>query len=239
MVQTLRIKKKNVQMIAHRGLSGLERENTCAAFVAAGNRSYFGIETDIHKTRDGQFVVFHDDNTQRLTDLDWIVEEHTLAELRVLGLRDLDGNIRGDLVMPTLQEYLRICKKYEKTAVLELKNPFQKQDIEAVVEIIRQESWLENTVFISFDLENMIHLRNLLPVQPLQYLVKELTEETKDDLVKYELELDIKYTGISPAQVDEIHRLGRKVNVWTVNDRESAELLIQMGVDYITTNILE
>ena len=33
-------------MIAHRGVSGLELENTCAAFVAAGNRSYFGIETD-------------------------------------------------------------------------------------------------------------------------------------------------------------------------------------------------
>ena len=239
MVETIKNEKNLVKMIAHRGLSGLERENTCAAFVAAGNRSYFGIETDIHKTRDGQFVVFHDDNTQRLTDLDWIVEEHTLAELRVLGLRDLDGNIRGDLVMPTLQEYLRICKKYDKTAVLELKNPFQKQDIEAVVEIIRQESWLENTVFISFDLENMIHLRNLLPGHPLQYLVKELTEETKDNLVKYELELDIKYTGISPAQVDEIHRLGRKVNVWTVNDCKSAEELIQMGVDYITTNILE
>ena len=40
----------NVKMIAHRGLSGLEAENTCAAFVAAGNREkYFGIECDIHR----------------------------------------------------------------------------------------------------------------------------------------------------------------------------------------------
>ena len=37
-------------MVAHRGCSGLERENTNAAFVAAGNRSYWGIETDVHKT---------------------------------------------------------------------------------------------------------------------------------------------------------------------------------------------
>ena len=44
----------NVKMIAHRGLSGLEAENTCAAFVAAGNREkYFGIECDIHRTLDG------------------------------------------------------------------------------------------------------------------------------------------------------------------------------------------
>ena len=40
-------------MIAHRGVSGLEKENTMPAFVAAGNRSYYGIETDIHKTADG------------------------------------------------------------------------------------------------------------------------------------------------------------------------------------------
>lgn len=239
MGHTVRIEKKNVRMIAHRGLSGLERENTCAAFVAAGNRSYFGIETDIHKTKDGQFVVFHDDTAMRLTDLDWIVEERTLVELRALRLRDLDGNIRGDLVLPTLQEYIRICKKYEKTAVLELKNPFQRKDIVSVVEIIRQEGWLKHTVFISFDLGNMIHLRKLLPEQPLQYLVKELTEEAKANLVKYALDLDIKYSNLSADQVEALHGLGRKVNVWTVDDPKIAVLLVQMGVDYITTNILE
>ena len=239
MGHTVRIEKKQVQMIAHRGLSGLERENTCAAFVAAGNRSYFGIETDIHKTKDGQFVVFHDDTTMRLTDLDWVVEERTLVELRALRLKDMDGKIRGDLVLPTLQEYIRICKKYDKTAVLELKNPFQRKDIVAVVEIIRQEEWLKNTVFISFDLGNMVHLRKLLPEQPLQYLVKELTEEAKANLLKYALDLDIKYSNLTADQVEELHRMGRKVNVWTVDDPKVAALLVQMGVDYITSNILE
>jgi len=239
MGHTVRIEKKQVQMIAHRGLSGLERENTCAAFVAAGNRSYFGIETDIHKTKDGQFIVFHDDTTMRLTDLDWVVEERTLVELRALRLKDMDGKIRGDLVVPTLQEYIRICKKYDKTAVLELKNPFQRKDIVAVVEIIRQEAWLKHTVFISFDLGNMIHLRKLLPEQPLQYLVKELSEEAKANLVKYALDLDIKYSNLTADQVEELHCMGRKVNVWTVDDPKIAVLLVQMGVDYITSNILE
>ena len=51
-----------IKIIAHRGVSGLERENTCAAFIAAGNRSYYGIETDVHVTKDGKFIVFHDDS---------------------------------------------------------------------------------------------------------------------------------------------------------------------------------
>ena len=46
----------NTKMVAHRGVSGLETENTCAAFIAAGNRTYFGVETDIYRTADGKFV---------------------------------------------------------------------------------------------------------------------------------------------------------------------------------------
>lgn len=53
-------------MIAHRGVSGIECENTAAAFVTAGNRSYFGIETDVHRTADGQYIIIHDDDTKRV-----------------------------------------------------------------------------------------------------------------------------------------------------------------------------
>ena len=51
-MDTIKINKKNVKMVAHRGLSGIETENTSSAFVAAGNRSYFGIECDIHVTKE-------------------------------------------------------------------------------------------------------------------------------------------------------------------------------------------
>ena len=116
--------KNNVRMIAHRGLSGLECENTCSAFVAAGNRSYFGIETDIHVTKDGEFAVFHDDSTGRLCDKDINVESSTYDELFSLILKNTDDTERKDLRIPKLSEYISICKKYGKTAILEIKNPF-------------------------------------------------------------------------------------------------------------------
>ena len=56
-MNTIKINANNTKIIAHRGLSGIEKENTNAAFVAAGNRSYYGIETDVHKTLDGKYVV--------------------------------------------------------------------------------------------------------------------------------------------------------------------------------------
>ena len=45
------------KIIAHRGLSGIETENSIAAFIAAANRSYFGIETDVHVTKDNKFII--------------------------------------------------------------------------------------------------------------------------------------------------------------------------------------
>ena len=104
MQDTIHVNLPGVKMVAHRGVSGLERENTCAAFVAAGNRSYFGVETDIHRTADGRYIVFHDDNLTRLLGDGRVVEEMRFDELRALRLTDLDGNARGDLLLPTLEE---------------------------------------------------------------------------------------------------------------------------------------
>ena len=78
-------------MIAHRGLSGLERENTCAAFVAAGVKSYYGIETDVHVTKDKKFICVHDDDLKRVAGLDMSVEGSTFAELRAVRMKDKDG----------------------------------------------------------------------------------------------------------------------------------------------------
>ena len=168
-----------------------------------------------------------------------MIEECTLEQLRTLRLKDLDGNIRSDLIMPTLQEYIRICKKYGKAAVLELKNRFLPDDIQTIVEIIRKEGWLDHTVFISFVLDNMICLRGLLPDQPLQYLVKTLTQARLEMLARYRLDLDIEHVNLTAEQVNQIHTLGLKINVWTVDDPQVAENLIRMGVDFITSNILE
>ena len=228
-----------VNMIAHRGVSGLERENTNAAFVATGNRSYYGIETDVHVTKDGRFIVIHDDSPHRVTGTEGIVEEMTFDQLRALTLTDMDGNPRSDLVLPSLAEYIRICKKYDKQSILELKNHMEPEHIAGIVEIIRTEGWLERTTFISFDLPNMLCLRQLLPQQPLQYLVSAITDDLLDTLVSNRLDLDIRFPNLTREFLDACHQKGVEVNVWTVDTVDNALRLADWGVDYITSNILE
>ena len=87
-MNTIKVDAKNTGMVAHRGVSGLEKENTCAAFVAAGNRSYYGVETDIHRTGDGNFIIIHDANTARVSHDNINVEESTFDTLRRMQLCD-------------------------------------------------------------------------------------------------------------------------------------------------------
>ena len=65
-MDTVKFDKKSTLVVAHRGLSGIEPENTNASFIAAGNRSYYGIETDIQFTGDNKIICFHDKTAKRL-----------------------------------------------------------------------------------------------------------------------------------------------------------------------------
>ena len=240
-MDTIRIPRSEVKLVAHRGLSGIETENTCAAFIAAGNRDYYGIETDTHRTADGAYVVIHDDRTGRVAFEDIPVEASTLEQLQAVALKDKDGAPRTDLRIPTLAEYLKICARYGKVPVLELKNPFPREDVANILEIVKGIMSLEDIVFISFDYQNMVYLRQLAPDARLQFLCSRepVGPELIEKLKAYRLDVDIYWKALDEAGVRMLHEAGIEINVWTVDDPEVAKQLIAWGVDYITSNILQ
>lgn len=248
-MNTIKIERGNTRMIAHRGVSGLETENSIPAFVAAGNRSYYGVETDTHVTDDGRFVVIHDDNTGRVAWEDINVERACYEQIRRVRLKDLysgemngaggGGERREDLLIPNLEEYVGICRKYEKECILELKNEFSMEHIRRVVEVIRGMKYLEHVTFITFSLNNIRNMRELLPEQSLYYLTCEYNGEILAALKQYRVNLDIYYEALTREIVEELHREGILVNCWTCDNKEEAERLVCWGVDFITTNILE
>lgn len=232
--------KKSVKMIAHRGLSGLERENTNAAFIAAANRSYFGIETDIHKTIDGEFIIIHDNTTTRVAIDNIIVEASTFDTLRSLTLLDTDGKkSRSDLKLPSLEEYISINKKYGKIAVLELKNVFTEEEIYAICEKIELLDYMSGVIFISFHYDNLVFLRKKHPHAAAQFLTSQYTDDLIERLKAHNLDLDIEHKALTPENTAAIKAAGITLNCWTVDNPARAEELISFGVDMITTNILE
>lgn len=247
-MDTIKINKRSTKVIAHRGVSGLETENSIPAFVAAGSRSYYGVETDTHVTKDGRFVIIHDDHTGRVAKDDVHVEASSYELLRKIGLKDIcpeaqDESVmlqdRQDLIIPNLKEYITICRKYEKVCILELKNEFSPEDLSRIVEEIKELNYLDQVTFISFAVNNMVRLRELLPKQELQYLTCEYNQEILQVLKEHRLDLDIYYKVLTKEIVEELHREGILVNCWTCDDKEEAEQLTEWGVDFLTSNCLE
>lgn len=241
MLNTIKINdKKNTLFIAHRGLSGLELENTTSAFVAAANRSYYGIETDVHVTKDGRFVVFHDDSTGRLCNQDLILGQTDYTTLKGLELVPQKNRIVGsDFKIPDLKDYLCICAQYEKIAVVELKERMAPVHIKQIYDEVVKYYNAKNTIFISFFIDNLKSLRQQAANANIQYLVQTFNNDILNALKTYNMDLDIGYWVCSKEVIDICHKNGIKVNCWTVDNPGDAERLIDYGVDYITSNILE
>ncbi|MBE6584446.1 MAG: hypothetical protein E7649_05665 [Ruminococcaceae bacterium] len=246
-MDTIKIQSKNVKIIAHRGVSKLERENTTPAFIAAGNRSYFGIETDIQVISDGTFVAMHDDDTKRvcLGKFNVDVKGGTWESLKSVVLPDLDGSFdRQDIRIPTLADYVKICKKYGKMCILEVKNVFRVDDLIRMIDEIKSLDYLDGVIFISIEYENCVNLRALLPNAKIQYLTGQKMDDTVIEMltsIHVDAGIDIDYQNPSrnKERIELLHSLGIEVNVCTCDDPKLARELIAMGADYLTSNILE
>ena len=108
-----------------------------------------------------------------------------------------------------------------------------------IIEIIQREGYLSNVIFISFDFENMLTIRRLLPKQRAQYLTVKYSEELVEQLVNERLDLDILHEVLTKENIEYMHSRGIVINCWTVDDPARGEELASWGVDFITSNILE
>ncbi len=166
----------------------------------------------------------------------------TRSEEKISDLkRNVDGK-RGriDLRIPTLEDYLRICKKYDKYCILEFKGYFSVENMEKVVEIVKAEYTLDKMIFISFSFENLLNLRKVCPESHCQFLTGEFKDEIIDMLKEHKMGIDIWSNALDEEwKVKKLLDEGIEVNVWTVDNKELAEKLISWGVQYVTSNILE
>lgn len=241
--------KKNTKFVAHRGVSGLERENTYPAFVAAGQRSYFGVECDIHRTLDNEFLVMHDSGFKRVAGVDKKISELTYAECAAIPLFGYDGETsRPDIRAPKFEDYISILAHYGKYAIVELKDDFTNEELDRIVEISKKHGHLDKTVYITFLFDVAKRLRERYPDVVIQFLdsmpaegvtLQEYHEKLLNIAKKYNMDLDIYYKAVTQDFISRVHDINHKVNVWTVDSKEKAIELCSWGIDYITTNIIE
>ncbi len=138
-------------LFGHRGAPHFEPENTIPSFLRAISDGCNAIELDVHRTRDGHLVVFHDDTLERTTNGTGRVAEHTLAELKALNAAAIWKGRQEQI--PTLQEVVDALPK-RVIFNFEIKDFsfFSEQRIELeLIRFIRDNNMRDRVVLSSFN----------------------------------------------------------------------------------------
>lgn len=213
-------------VVAHRGASAYEPENTIRAFRKAVELGVDFVECDVRLTADGHAVVIHDETVNRTTNGCGRVRNMRLAELK-----QLDAG-KGEKI-PTLQEAVNAVKGMAGL-VIEVKEP------DAVGEVVRivSENRLEDYVIISSFYHGAVKA------------VKKMVDNVKTSVIiasqpvnpaKLALDADAdaifcKWKYVNLEVVEEAHDNGLKVFSWTVDDPEIIIAQAKLGVDGVVTN---
>ena len=227
------------KLAAHRGLSALYPQNTVPAIEKAAENGFWGFEIDVHTTRDGEWVVIHNDTVDDMTDGSGEVSSFTLEEIKKLSIDSGNGieNYPG-LKIPTLKEALAVCETSDIVPIIEVKK-CDTQYFPELAGLLRNEKLDKKAVIISFEAEYLEKLRSLLPDTEMMLLVHTPTKENIDFCLKNG------NTGIDYNHKDLYKSLGAlryakengvKIGAWTVDNPLYADFAVRFGAELITTN---
>lgn len=225
-------------IVGHRGLSGLYPENTLLAFQKALELPVNAIEFDLHPTADGHIVVTHDDNLERCSNGTGPVREKTLAELKQLDFGSRKSPEFAGTQIPTFNELLDLVEKLRPEIFLcvELKEDHEGCAIAALDELKRRNR-LHNCSIISFK-PAMLRLANAYePNMEIHgFEAKNMTPEEAEDYYSILKRVGYPHKDMTPELVEKYHARGIRVDVWAPDTPEDFQRVVDMKVDFITTN---
>lgn len=213
-------------VIAHRGASAIQPENTLPAFAAAATFRADWVEFDVHRTADNRLAVHHDD---------------TLADGRLIA-----GLTEGELPesVPTLAEVLALCAAHGLGVNVEIKSDPRRAhfdpDYRVVVTVLEDLArWSGPLLVTSFDRACLARVRVLAPDVPTGRLASNILDVAK----LIEQTADAGHVALNPWDPfinEDLMALARaaglRVYPWTVDDPARQRELIDLGVDGIITN---
>jgi glycerophosphoryl diester phosphodiesterase len=225
---------------AHRGGSLVESnvgiENSMEAFTHAYELGYRYLETDVHVSADGRVYAFHDDTLERMTS--------NPAAIASLTADLVDGELLGGRVaIPTLEALL--TRLPDARLNIDVKSDAAVEETCAVIEDYEA---IDRVLLASFDHSRLQQIRRRLPAIATSASSREAA------LVKFLPASVLKLLRVPGAvclQVPEsrhgirvvtrrfvrrVHALGLQVHVWTVDDADSMNRLLDLGVDGIITD---
>ncbi len=228
-------------IFAHRGASAQAPENTLAAFELARRQGAPAIELDAKLSADGEVVVIHDPTLERTTNGRGRVADRTLAELRTLDAGSFFSEQHRAEKIPTLNEVFeavggRMLINVELTNYATPRDPL----VEKVCTLVRRHGLQGGVIFSSFFAGNLRKAAGLLPEVPRGLLAMGgwlgVWARSFGFVFGNYAALHPHLPDVTARGVRRVHRLKRRIHVWTVDCLEDILRLKEWGVDGIFTD---
>ena len=238
----------SVKIIAHRGANRKAPQNTLPAFRQAIADGADGFETDVHLTSDGIPVICHNYTIDKTSDGTGEISSYTLAELKKFDFGAYFSEDFRGTPLPTLDEFLELVAPTDAEIInIELKCPKGRmfELVNKTILAIRRFGVLDRVIISSFSPSILKMVKDIEPrcktgflhptAMPSVYRAVFLNPYMILRSTKADFAHPASFT-VTKMSVMLEHRMGRKVNVWTVNDEPTIRYLLACGVDGIITD---
>ncbi|MER7660321.1 MULTISPECIES: glycerophosphodiester phosphodiesterase family protein [unclassified Streptomyces] len=213
--------------IGHRGVMGVEPENTLRSFVRAERAGMDAIELDLHLSKDGALVVMHDADVDRTTDGKGPIADKTLAELR-----ELDAG-QGERV-PVFEEVLDAVHAPLQAEIKDV------AAARALAEVMRKRDLVHRVTVSSFHDDAVAEIASLVPGVRTVLIASRWGADVVDRAKAVgagALALNIR--RLTLETVEHAHAEALQVIGWVVNTQDQLRLVRALELDGATTDFPE
>ena len=232
-----------MKILAHRGYSANYPENTMIAFQEAAKLDIWGVEFDVHLTKDNQLVVIHDESIDRTSTGKGFVKDLTLEELQKYDYGSWFGPEFAGQKIPTLAQVLAVFKSTPIQINIEIKSDiFEYPGIEALIANEIHAFHLEDRVIVSsFNHESIARFQQIMPDVKTALLFASLIVNLEEYVKNFDTDaIHIPYYYGMRSIVQQAIKNGMIVRTYTVNDAVIARQMESIGIDALfsdTVNI--
>lgn len=222
------------RFISDGGCGYLEPDNSFNAFLSSCNRMYYGVKADIRFTKDRVIVTSRYRDLRKLTDKKIHISLTNYEDLKNLPLKnDIHSYIA------TIDEFLIVCKKYNKIACIELHPPISLQEIDQLIKHIYKHEMIKYCKIIATELKYLKYIRSIDLNIMLEFKTKTFTDEIFYQAIQYHYDLTLPINKISSDLIELCHENRLKIGTTNMNDPVLAIMTSDMNIDYMYTVVLE
>ncbi|WP_345020712.1 glycerophosphodiester phosphodiesterase [Streptomyces shaanxiensis] len=217
----------NFLTIGHRGVMGVEPENTLRSFVAAQQAGLDVIELDLHLSKDGALVVMHDTDVDRTTDGTGPIADKTLAELRALDAG------RGEHV-PVFEEVLDAVRSPLQAEIKDV------AAARALAEVMTTRDLISRVEVSSFHDEAVAEIARLVPGVRTALIASRYGTDIVERAVEAgAATVCLNIRRLTLEVVEHARKADLRIIGWVVNTQDHLRLVRALGLDGATTDYPE